>query len=265
MDLSFLKAKLDEAPAGFGPADLGVWLQEIPHIDSLITIRPLLFEKLSRKQWLALIVLFRQRYIKDGPAYNLFDDYFEKALSSEQVQDQYINLSLYEDKSQVLDFSGLAQLTKLVISASRQVNRLELPITKNIEAIELSYLPVLEKIQGIEKSSLLYLTINHCSKLDDFSFIKTLKKLVWLDLSGNNQLTDLNFLLASSQIVILQLLDTNLLDNPKNIKSLLKLKYLRYLTISGKQSQVASLREQLPDCVVNGMFALNNPVSLVIE
>lgn len=266
IDLSFLKRKLEEAPAGFGPADLGVWLQEIPHMDTLNTIQPLLLEQLSRKQWLALIVLFRQRYIKDGPAYDLFDDHFEKALENKLVGDDYSTLALYEDQSQTLDFSQLTQLTKLLVSASRQVDTIVLPSTKKLEALELSYLPVLESVQGIEKvTSLRYLTINHCPSLMDFSFIKKLKKLLWLDLSGNQQLEDLSFLMASSQIVILQLLDTQLLDHPKVVKQLLKLKHLRYLTIAGKQAQVASLREQLPDCVVNGMSAINQSAKLTLE
>lgn len=258
MDLSFLKEKLQKAPAGFGPADLEVWLQEIPHIDTLKIIKPLLFDNLSTKQWLALMVLFRQRYIKDGPAYNLFDDHFEQAFNTEQVADYYTALSLYEDQSHCLNFSTLTRLTKLLVSASRQVNCIELPLTKNLEALELSYLPLLEQIKGIEcVTSLLYLTINHCPNLNDFSFIKKLKKLLWLDLSDNEQLSDLNFLMASSQIVILQLLGTHLLDNPKTVKQLLKLKHLRYLTIAGKQAQIAELREQLPDCVVNGISAIN--------
>lgn len=259
MDLLFLKEKLHEAPAGFGPVDLGVWLQEIPHIETLTSIQPLLFETLTTKQWLALIVLFRQRYIKDGPAYNLFDDHFEQALESESVQDNYTALSLYEEQSHCLDLVTLTQLKKLLISASRQLNTIKLPLIKNLEALEISYLPQLKVVQGIEQTtSLLYLTINHCPMLSDFSFIKKLKNLLWLDLSGNQQITDLSFLIASSHVVILQLLDTDLLDNPKTVKQLLKLKHLRYLTIAGKQVQIAALREQLPDCVVNGMSAFNS-------
>ncbi|AZS50963.1 hypothetical protein DM558_09295 [Entomomonas moraniae] len=266
MDLTFLKEKLQEAPAGFGPADLGVWLQEIPHIQTLTSMRPLLFENLSRKQWLAFIVLFRQRYIKDGPAYNLFDDHFEQALESDNVQDDYTALTLYEDQSHCLDLIALAQLTKLLISASRQLNIIKLPLTEKLEALELSYLPQLKTVQSIEETtSLLYLTINHCPMLSNFSFIKKLKKLLWLDLSGNEQITDLSFLMASSQVVILQLLDTHVLDNPKTVKQLLKLKHLRYLTIAGKQAQIASLREELPYCVVNGMSALNNLPKLLME
>lgn len=266
MDLSFLKEKLHEAPAGFGPVDLGVWLQEIPHIETLTSIHPLLFETLTTKQWLALIVLFRQRYIKDGPAYNLFDDHFEQALGDECVQDTHSSLSLYEDQSRCLNLMTLTQLKKLLVSASRQLHTIDLPLNRKLEALELTYLPKLEVIHGIEKAtSLLYLTINHCPMLSDFSFIKKLKKLLWLDLSGCHQLMDLSFLMTSSQVVILQLLDTNLLDDPNTVKQLLKLKHLRYLTITGRQAQVAKLREQLPNCVVNGMSAINRLPKLSIE
>lgn len=67
---------------------------------------------------------------------------------------------------------------------------------------------------------------------------------------------DINFLLPNQKVVILQLLDNNLLDNPKNIRKLTQLKYLRFLIVSGQQNKISLLREKLPHCVINGISAL---------
>lgn len=264
VDLAFLQNKLQISPAGFGYADVGQWLQDVPHIELLAEIKPLFFEPLSKKELLAFVTLLKHRYIKDGPAYNLFQDHFEEYIKHNSLEDFYKGLYLYKDGSQCLDFSLLTQtLTKLIISTSSTIKTVVIPASKQLEALELSYLPELTDLQQIEQAKgLMYLAINKCSQLTDFNFIKKLKKLVWLDLSGNEQLTDLGFLLASSQIVFLQLLDTELLDNPKIIKQLSKLKHLKYLTISGKQAQITELREQLPNCVVNGISAVKNQLSL---
>ncbi|MFD1259508.1 leucine-rich repeat domain-containing protein [Entomomonas asaccharolytica] len=260
VDLAFLQNKLQTAPAGFGYADVGQWLQDVPHIELLADIKPLFFEALSKKELLAFITLLKHRYIKDGPAYNLFQDHFEEYIKQNGLEDFYHGLYLYKDSSQCLDFTVLTKaLTKLVISTSDTITTVIIPAGKQLEALELSYLAQLQHLQQIEQAKgLMYLAVNQCPQLTDFSFIKKLKKLVWLDLSGNQQLTDLSFLLASSQIVFLQLLDMELLDNPKVFKQLSKLKYLKYLTISGKQTQITELRKQLPNCVVNGISAINN-------
>lgn len=263
LDLTFLQQKLQQAPAGFGHADVGQWLQDVPQLQSLAELKPLFTKDLSTKELFALVTLLKHRYIKDGPAYDLFADHFEAYAKNNILEDFYDGLYLYHDNSQLLDFSILTLMKKLIVSASRSVTTIKLPNNSQLEALELSYLPHLENLQNIEQASQVrYLAINQCPKLEDFSFIKKLKKLLWLDLSGNSQLTELNFLLASSQIVFLQLLDTQLLDNPKTIKQLLKLKHLKYLTIAGKQSQLAELRAQLPNCVVNGMSALKNKPAL---
>lgn len=265
VDVAFLYSKLQAAPAGFGHGDVGQWLQDISHINRLVDIKSLFTKPLSKKELLALILLLKYRYIKDGPAYNLFDDHFEDYVKQHGLDNFYRDLYLYQDSSQILDFSSLMQtLSKLLVSASNIVNTIILPASKQLEALEISYLPALKSLQQIEQAKgLMYLTINHCPQLIDFSFIKQLKKLVWLDLSGNKQLVDLGFLLANSQIVILQLLDTQVLDNPKVIKQLSKLKHLKYLTVSGKQAQVAELREQLSRCVVNGMLPVASKLSLL--
>lgn len=266
LDLAFLQHKLQQAPAGFGHTDVGQWLQDIPHIQSLAEIKPIFSKDLSTKELFALVALLKHRYIKDGPAYNLFEDHFEAYTKHNKLEDFYQALYLYHDNSQQLDFSLLTILNKLIVSASPSVTTIKLATNSQLEALELSYLPQFETVQDIEQASQLsYLAINHCPKLEDFRFIKKLKKLLWLDLSGNSQLTELNFLLASSQLVFLQLLDTQLLDNPKTIKQLLKLKHLKYLTITGKQSQIAELRTQLPNCVVNGMSALKNKSTLTLQ
>lgn len=259
MDIAFLLNKLEIAPAGFGFSDVAEWLQDVPQIETLTSIEKVFFEKLSKKQWLALLTLIKQRYIKDGPAYNLFDDYFEHYAKQNKLVDFYRTLYLCGDKSKVLDFTILKkQLVKLLINNCFQLTTLMLPKSKQLEAMELNYLPSFYKLDGIEQlKEIRFLAINKCPLLTDFSFIKKFNYLIWLDLSDNPQLVDINFLSPSHKIVMLQLLNTHLLDNPINIKQLAKLKYLRYLTISGHQQQIAQLREKLPYCVVNGMAAIS--------
>lgn len=265
IDLSFLLSKLQEAPAGFGFSDVGHWLQDVPQIEMLAEIAPIFLKDLSKKQWLALVTLIKQKYLKEGPAYNLFDDHLAEYVKHNELADFYKALYLYGDVSSILDFTPLKkQLTKLVVSNCHQVTRIALPASKRLETLALAYLAKLTELVAIEKlKGLRYLAINSCHQLTDFNFIKQLKQLVWLDLSDNEQLTSLNFLMPSHQIVMLQLLNTTLLDDPKNIKRLVSLKHLRYLTVSGKQSQVARLRELLPCCVVNGMTAIVNVTPLL--
>lgn len=263
--LTFFLNKLQQAPAGFNYNDVGQWLQDVPYIQQLSSIKPLFFEQLSKKELMALITLLKYRYIKEGPAYNLFDDSYQTAFQENNIADLYSSLSIYDDNSQLLDFSPLTKtLTKLIVSTCKGVEKIILPAGKQLEALEFSYLPELVEFGQLEQvKGLMYLAINKCSKIADFSFIKSFKKLICLELSGNGRLTHLTFLSASSQVVVLQLLDTQLLDDPKTVKQLLKLKHLKYLTISGKQQQIQQLREQLPNCVVNGISAYKTTLSLL--
>lgn len=267
IDLTFLLNKLQQAPAGFGFSDVGLWLQDVPLIETLADIAPIFASNLNKKQWLALVTLIKQKYLKEGPAYNLFDDHLADYVKHNELVDFYQALYLYGDVSPVLDFSALnQQLTKLVVSNCQSVARILLPNSTTLEALALAYMPQLVELGAIEKlTGLRYLAVNRCQQLTDFSFIKSLKQLVWLDLSDNEQLTSLSFLLPSHPLVMLQLLNTQLLDDPNNIKRLVGLKQLRYLTVSGKQSQVAHLRELLPNCVVNGMTAAVNATPLSVR
>lgn len=257
LTISFLQQKLAEAPAGFGFADIGAWLQDVPHIEHLANIKPLLANHLSTKEWLALLVLLKQRYINNGPADNLFDDHFEAFTAQNGVDDFYKQLAFYEDRSRLIDLTPCLLLQKLIISASRVLERIKLPPANQLEALTLSYFPQLTTLENIEAlRGLMYLVINHCPQLASFDFIRSLAQVVYLDLSNNQQLTSLDCLPDESQVVILQLLATPVLDNPTTVVQLRKLKALRYLNIEGKQPQIAALRQQLPQCVVNGMTAI---------
>lgn len=258
-DIPFLQKKLAEAPAGFGFADIGQWLQDVPHIAQLASIKPLFFESLSTKAWLAFLVLLKQRYIQEGPASNLFDDHFEAFVEQNGLQDFYKRLAFYEDDSKQIDLSPCHALQKIIISASRQLTNIKLPVVSQLEALSLSYLPLLSEVEHIEASQdLLYLVINHCPQLACFDFIRSLAQLVYLDLSNNEQLVALDFLPDDSQVVILQLLATPVLNHPNSLEHLKKLKYLKFLNIEGKQPEIATLRKELPHCVINGMTAFTN-------
>lgn len=259
IDSAFLRDKLVDAPAGFGFADVGQWLQDVPHIDQLINIRPLFFASLSKKEWLALLLLLDKRYIKDGPASNLFDDHFEVFVEQNGLQDFYKALVFYEDHSEQIDLACCHALQKIVISASRQLKIIKLPLASKLEALALSYLPQLAEIENTASlQNLMYLAINHCAELKSFDFIRSLEELIYLDLSNNEQLINLDFLSDNSQVVILQLLGTSVLNHPHAIEQLKKLNHLKYLNIEGKQPQIADLRKQLPYCVINGMTAMDN-------
>lgn len=152
MDLTFLLNKLESAPAGFGFSDVTEWLKDVVHLSTLESIEDLFFEKLTKKQWLALLILIKQRYIKEGPAYNLFDDHLEQYIQLHGLEDFYETLFLYGDKSKNLDFSFFKkQLTKLSINACSNLTTITFSVNHKLEALNLSHLVHLVNLAGIER------------------------------------------------------------------------------------------------------------------
>lgn len=255
--MSISLEKLKQAPAGFGFSDINIWLQDVPYIHHLAEIEPIFFEELSKKELLALMTLLNQRYAKEGPAHDLFNDCYQHYHSQQGIDDIYPELTIYQDTSTVLDTSALQQtLIKLTISSCMALEQIRLPVNSPLELLSLSYLPKLTHLDSLKQlPNLKYLLINHCPLVSTFDIINQLEQLLWLDLSNNDQLSSLAFLSPHSRIVILQLLNTKLLDHEEVWQQLASLPHLKCLTISGTQKQLQALRQHLPLCVINGMTA----------
>ena len=123
---------------------------------------------------------------------------------------------LYIDTLRLEDFSPLGNLKtlqKLTIGNS------------NIEEIS-----VLKKLKRLTHLSLL-----NCRKIKDFSPIRDLSRLVWLDISGSSQVSSLKFVTTLKKLEVLLVGDVH---DIKSLKPLAELKSLKALALPGAKTNV---------------------------
>ena len=114
------------------------------------------------------------------------------------------------------------------------------------------HLQKLNKVFIPENNNLKFFRLYKCNKLLDFSFLKRLNNVVCLYLGGNAHLKNLDSLSDNSKVVILNLSESKMIKDKSTIEKLKKLKYLKELGIAGTQKDLACLRQELPNCFVNG-------------
>ncbi len=250
MDKGFLEKKLRNLPVGFGIEETRLWLKDIPEIISISDIEPFFGRHdLTKDEWFALIVIMRNRYINSMPQNKEFGDSYEQFILKHQPESKYKTVFLSEDKSTYLDFRPL-EANKLQLCMIRRCEEIFLP--RNLEMLEIRNAPKLNRLKDTEYlEDLKYLSLAKCSKLLDLDFIAGMKQLCILDLGLNTQLPELNFLNESIPVVILQLVGTNVIKYPSTIENLSKLKKLKYLSIKANSAELKTLRERLPDCIIN--------------
>ena len=124
----------------------------------------------------------------------------------------------------------------------------------NLQLFTIGNLPKLEIIRGLERcKKMKFLEINKCNHLFDYSFIKELTSLIFVNLSDNKNLEDLGFLTSEHKVTQLILTGTKVTKNHKNIKILQQLKYLKKIAFEATKKDIMLFREALPNCYVNGV------------
>ncbi len=92
-------------------------------------------------------------------------------------------------------FSG-EELRNLSVCQSPITSLSGIEVSRHLRRLELSYNHKLTDISSLEnlKETLVYLEIDMCGKIKDFSVLETLHNLEYLILKGSNSLSDLSFL-----------------------------------------------------------------------
>lgn len=253
-------SKLKDYPKGYGPDEVDIWLKDIPNIESLTDIDSVFFNNnLSYNQWKGLIIILANKYI--GSRFNEFSfEYnYEKFIKDKGINDIYKKIYLWNDKSQILDFSFLTkELTKISIS-SNKVEKIIFPKINNIEALELVGLNSLTTLENIEYlKKLKYLTIGGCNKIEDFDFLNNFNDILYLYLAPKH-LKSLEYLSDNSDTTILDI-GSNIVKNATTINKLSHLKKLKYLYIKANKNELNILRDVLPNCVINYNEPLNKQI-----
>ena len=124
----------------------------------------------------------------------------------------------------------------------------------NLQLFTIGNLPKLEIIRGLERcKEMKFLEINKCNHLFDYSFIKELTSLIFVNLSDNKNLENLSFLTSEHKVTQLILTGTRAAKSHKNIEILQQLKYLKKIAIESSKKDIMLFREALPNCYVNGV------------
>ncbi|WP_343614204.1 hypothetical protein [Flavobacterium sp.] len=253
----FLLNKLKEVPSIFGIESVASWLQNIENINQFKIIESLFDKNLSINQWRGLITLLNQKYANYiEPSYD-FGDSFEKCLAPNS--NNHKNIYLLDDKSKIIDFSKLLNLSKLKVNMAHRCEELSF-FNPQLEMLNIGFLPKLTTIKSIESAvNLKYLTLTKCNKLNDFAFIRNLKKLIYLDLSDNKLIKQIDFISDDSEVRVLYLLfSRNIIKNEETFSRLSAMKHLKYLYITANKAEQRELRNWLPNCFINGELPLAN-------
>ncbi|MEC4114164.1 hypothetical protein [Myroides pelagicus] len=215
-------------------------LLALPILYSIDQITPLLNKNLNYREIICLRTLLNYKYREERTL-----EHYQLSASLETViSSGYVNL--LADRSTVINIQQYANdVKKVKITAARNCETIQTP--SSLEMLDLSIMPKLTTIEGLDKLAMLKdLTINKASKFTSFHEIKTLDKLLFLNLNENKNLNNLDFLTNQHQIRFLDVIRCPQLEVEKIIPSLQKLKHLKHLNISLKKKELPLLLEALP-------------------
>jgi len=240
-----------KAESDFVPSKIDKWITKVPEILSFEPFKNLLQLNLSENEFTALKIILRHKYVFGQEPNKQFDKKFEQAISKDADLGDY--LYLMEDKSRIFDFSGLKNSpTQIHLEMCRNAESIKLSESNILDTLILGCLPKLTSIENIENhKQISFLEVQKCNKLDDFSFIKSLTNIVYLNISENKNLKNLSFLTDKHKIICLFLVAIpGLLKNEDNIHYLKQLKYLKELRVMGSATDRDKLRAELPNVII---------------
>lgn len=116
----------------------------------------------------------------------------------------------------------------------------------------LDTMPKLTDVEGLcQQIDLLDLTISRTARFTGFDVIKKLKNLLFLNLSFNKTLENLDFLTEDHNVMFLDIASCPNLDIMNNISVLKKLKNLKHIIVSLKKKELSVVMEALPNVYIN--------------
>lgn len=243
---------IKEAPEGFGIEDSKKWEKTFPHIGSWDEISHLYEHPQikNKKDYQALSVFTYQSYLwKDiNKAIHLVKGNWKEKIEYQNLHPNADIVTLYGNKSKQLDFSSFGGLKKLNVIHCRNVEEIILPNHSKLESFQVlggRQLRTIRKLDSLEEVK--YLEISKCNKFKDFDFIAKLKKLVVLNLSDNNRLTNINFLREHPNIIYLFLIKSKVIKSPSTIEILMSLPKLKWNQIAANKKERLKLKEYLPN------------------
>lgn len=134
--------------------------------------------------------------------------------------------------------------------SSNKFREIIFPRENNIQALQLAGLNAPTSIENISSlTKLTYLTLSGHARIDDFSFLRNFNDQVYL-YPTPRKLFSLDCLSEKSNLIILDV-GTDIIISPDAVDKLTQLKCLKYLSIKAKKNELGTLREALPDCIVN--------------
>jgi hypothetical protein len=234
--------------------DDSFWLSKAPHLDKIADFESVFFDNdFTRDDWSAFGRLLVEKYFT-SKSFNISfecEENVQDLISKQSDKLAVDSLIIDEDKSTSLDFTKFDKsLMKLEVLRCRKLESLTL--TSSVEGIICIHLHKLNKVFIPEDNNLKFFRLYKCNKLLDFSFLKRLDNVLSLSLSGNANLKNIDFLSDNSKVVILSLIESKLIKESSTIEKLKNLKYLKVLNIAGTQKELICLRQELPNCFVNG-------------
>lgn len=143
-------------------------------------------------------------------------------------------------------------LQSLSVNISR-THSIDVSLTPNLKALNIANCRNFQNIKM--NNDLQFLFVSRCPNLSDFSQFSECRNLIWVGFNHTKLLKDISFMENFQNLVIADLLDLDILDNPTTLATLKKLKNLRHLLISAKtiakKKQLEIYRNELPHCNIN--------------
>ena len=222
-------------------------LRPIPNIKDIKDIEVLFFMELNLYEIAALNTIVRNRYIYERKGK-------DKELHPYETKSNEWYTLLFEASLPKIDISQYGKkLLKFSAKMCRKATEIYVD-NPNLQLFTIGNLPKLEIIRGLERcKKMKFLEINKCNHLFDYSFIKELTSLIFVNLSDNKNLEDLSFLTSEHQVTQLILTGTRAAKSHKNIETLQQLKNLKKIVIESSKKDIMLFREALPHCYVNGV------------
>lgn len=161
------------------------------------------------------------------------------------------------DKSTVIDCNEfVGDVKKISLVACRKC---EVVISKaNLEMLVMNTMPQLTVVEGMSQHlELKDLTISRTNKFNRFDDIKALKNILFLNLSENKALEDINFLKEHPNLIFLDLIRCSNLELMNIIEVLQTIKSLKHVNISLKKKEMLVFLEALPNIYINSQRNTN--------
>lgn len=232
--------------------DFDLWLKTINPIKDISPIIPF-FQKIGDEY------AGKERFLKLGYLQGLVFSKFVAPCEMNSYYGQKNVPALIDTKSDfwfdITDYPN----QELSILPNENLQSLSVNISK-IHSIDLSLIPNLKALNITNcrnfknvkmNKDLQFLFVSRCPNLLDFSQFSDCKNLIWAGFNHNKLLKDISFMENFQNLVIADLLDLDILDNPTTLETLKKLKNLRHLLISAKKKQLEIYRKELPHCNIN--------------